>query len=203
LITAQEDERRNLAAELHDETLQQLAHANLITGHLAMGAVAEPSLQELQQTITLTERRLREILKGVHPAVLTDLGLEAAIRSWLPRKSEVAISFVAPDFAGKRLPDPLLEMTLYRLIQEGVNNALKHANAKHIEITLQWQSNVVKLEVSDNGIGFSPAIRRANNGSHFGLLNLDERVRALGGSLQIESQPGQGTRICAQLPVRD
>ena len=73
---------------------------HLITGHLATRGIAEPTLHELQQTITLTERRLREILKGVHPAVLTDLGLEVAIQSWLPRSSEVALSFVAPDFAG-------------------------------------------------------------------------------------------------------
>jgi signal transduction histidine kinase len=210
LITAQETERRNLAAELHDETLQQLAHANLITAHLEMATngAAEQTLQQLHQTITLTERRLREILKGVHPAVLTDLGLEAAIRSWLPHPPGIAISFVAPDFAGRRLPDPLLEMTLYRLIQEGTNNALKHAQATHVAISLQWRDNQVMLEVSDDGVGFSPAHRlaalRHNNGeSHFGLLNLNERVRAFGGELQIDSQPGKGTRICAQLPVKE
>lgn len=209
LITAQESERRNLAAELHDETLQQLAHANLITAHLEMATngAAEQTLQQLRQTITLTERRLREILRGVHPAVLTDLGLEAAIRSWLPHPAGIKISFVAPDFAGRRLPDPLLEMTLYRLIQEGTNNALKHAQAKHIEIGLQWRDNQVTLEIRDDGVGFSPAHRlatlRHNNGeSHFGLLNLNERVRAFGGDLRIESQPGKGTRICAQLPVK-
>src|SRR5262249_35270669 len=160
LIAAQESERRNLAAELHDETLQQLAHANLITGHLQMttGTTDENTFHELQQTITLTERRLREILKGVHPAVLTDLGLEAAIRSWLPHPREVAVTFVAPDFNGRRLPDPMLEMALYRLTQEGVNNALKHAQAAHIDVRLQWKDEHVMLEVSDDGIGFIPAL---------------------------------------------
>jgi len=204
LITAQENERGNLAAELHDETLQQMAHANLIAGHLqmSMDASAEMQLHELQQTITLTERRLREILRGVHPAVLTDLGLEAAIRSWLPRSQGTLINFVATDFAGKRLPDPMLEMALYRLTQEGVNNALKHAKAANISIRLEWKDDVVSLEVNDDGIGFVPAMRRANGGNHFGLLNLDERVRAFGGELRIDSRTGGGTKICAQLPVK-
>ncbi len=208
LITAQETERRNLAAELHDETLQQLAHANLITAQVQLATKnAGAPIEDLQQTIMLTERRLREILKGVHPAVLTDLGLEAALRSWLPRPKGIAVVLTAPDFAGRRLPDADLEMTLYRLTQEGVNNALKHAQATRIDILLQWQADQVMLEVCDNGIGFSPSSRFSGNrhpdgAGHFGLLNLHERVRAFGGDLHIDSSPGRGTRLCARLPVQ-
>jgi signal transduction histidine kinase len=92
-------------------------------------------------------------------------------------------------------------MTLYRLTQEGVNNALKHARATRIDISLRWDGNTVTLEVADNGIGFS-SVSRLRQG-HFGLLNLRERVAAFGGTLQIDSQPGNGTRIRAQMPIQE
>ncbi len=215
LMAAQESERRSLAAELHDETLQQLAHINLIAGsiqHAAGGQSADAQRlqqelqQELQQTITRTEQRLREILRGVHPAVLTNLGLISALEAWLPRPQNVKMALSAIGFDGRRLPDPDLEMALYRLAQESVHNALDHARASHIEVKLCWLDREVILEVTDDGIGFEPAVylatmRHANGSTHFGLLNLHERVMALNGDLAIDSQPGHGTAIRARLPI--
>ncbi len=209
LISAQESERRSLAAELHDETLQHLAHINLIAGSAQRSATSQAeALQQLQQTITHAERRLREILRGVHPAVLTNLGLIPALETWLPRSQHTKLSLTAAGFDDRRLPDPDLEMTLYRLVQESVNNALEHAKARRIDVSLCWSGEQVTLEVSDDGTGFEPAVylasmRHMNGSTHFGLLNLRERVIALNGDLVIDSAPGRGTTIRARLPVNE
>ncbi|HEX2623591.1 MAG TPA: sensor histidine kinase [Phototrophicaceae bacterium] len=206
VMSAQENERQRLASELHDETLQQLAHVNLLAGGLYnyvddRGAGA---FKELQSIIVLTEHHLREILRGVHPAVLTDLGLIPALRSWLPHPEGITITISTTGFDGKRLPDPALEMTLYRLCQESVNNAIKHACASTIDVRLIRDEASVVLEVIDNGVGFEPSALtskyQAQNG-HFGLMNLRERVNALNGQLIIKSQPGSGTSIRVILPA--
>jgi signal transduction histidine kinase len=209
LISAQENERRNLAAELHDETLQQLAHINLLAGTMQRSTAESSSqnIQQLQQTIVVAEKRLREILRGIHPAVLTNLGLIPALESWLPRSNDVTLTLSTVGFDNRRLPDPDLEMALYRLVQESVNNALDHARADRIDIKLCWLKAEVTLEVADDGGGFEPAtyvasMRHADGSTHFGLLNLRERVIALSGNLTIDSQPGRGTTIRAQLPVK-
>jgi signal transduction histidine kinase len=207
-MTAQEDERQRLASELHDETLQQLAHVNLLAGGLyksvdEKGGVA---LKELQGILVFTERRLREILRGVHPAVLTDLGLIPALRSWMPHPEGIAVEMTTQGFEGKRLPDPSLELTLYRLCQESLNNALKHARANRVEVRLMWEGHTVTLEVVDNGVGFEPSVLaskiQAQTG-HFGLMNLRERVNALNGQLVIKSQPGSGTLVRALVPLQN
>jgi signal transduction histidine kinase len=109
-------------------------------------------------------------------------------------------------FEGKRLPDPALELTLYRLCQESLNNAIKHARANRVDVKLTWNDNSVILEVIDNGIGFEPSALaskyQAQNG-HFGLMNLRERVNALNGQFVIKSQPGSGTLIRAILPLQN
>jgi signal transduction histidine kinase len=207
LINIQESERHRLATELHDETLQQLAHLNLLVGGLQghIAGTAEPLIKEAQAVLFSTERHLREILRGIHPVVLTDLGLVPALLSWLPHPAGIQVELTTIGFEGRRLPDATLELTLYRLCQEGVNNALKHAHAHRIDLKLIWQDNVVILEIVDDGIGFEPAALiskyRSENG-HFGLTNLRERVNALNGQLVIKSQPNAGTTIRAILPLQ-
>lgn len=201
LVTAQESERQRLAAELHDETLQQLAHINLIAGGLRSqtNGAHQEIVKQLQTNVVTTERGLREILRGLHPAALLDLGLIPALESWLPRRNEVAISMTVNGFEGRRLPDPNLELAIYRLAQESINNALKHAQASRIELGLRWQENSVILEVVDDGIGFVLPFNRQEKSGHFGLLNLHERVRALNGTISVKSQ--RGTTIKIVLPV--
>ena len=207
-ITVQENERQRLATELHDETLQQLAHANLLAGSLQpfLEQTARPSLKELQTMLMTTERRLRDILRGIHPAVLTDLGLVPALNSWLPHPPEITVKLSTVGFDDYRLPDPMLELTLYRLCQESVNNALKHADARCIDIRLQHDDQSILLEVVDDGAGFElaslAAKHRAESG-HFGLMNLRERVRALNGQLVIKSKPQEGTTVRAVLPIEE
>jgi signal transduction histidine kinase len=207
-ITVQETERQRLATELHDETLQQLAHANLLAGGLQafLEPKAKPSLKELQSMLVTTERRLRDILRGIHPAVLTDLGLVPALNSWLPHPPEITVKLSTIGFEDYRLPDPMLELTLYRLCQESVNNALKHANAHCIDIRLRHEPHRILLEVVDDGDGFelaSLATKQRAESGHFGLMNLRERVRALNGQLMIESKPQQGTTVRAVLPIEE
>jgi signal transduction histidine kinase len=237
LLSAQESERRNLASELHDETLQQLAHINLIAGSLLLpsgdlnGSSANTNgkqrqqVQLLQRSVITAEQRLREILRGIHPAVLTNLGLIAALEAWLPHPQGVKLTLTSTGFDHRRLPDADLEMTLYRLVQESTNNALQHAQATTIDIRLDWRKGEVALEVADDGVGFEPGVYLAKlrhsehvdgnmpgnmagqttietpTTGHFGLLNLKERVIALNGHLTIDSQPGKGTTIRARLPI--
>jgi signal transduction histidine kinase len=97
-------------------------------------------------------------------------------------------------------------MALYRLVQESVNNALDHASATRIDVRLCWLDHEITLEVRDDGIGFEPAVylaslRHTNGATHFGLLNLRERVIALNGDLTIDSQPGRGATVRARLPL--
>lgn len=201
LVTAQEQERKHLAAELHDATLQQLAHINLVVGQLPTKTNGDQRLaiNELQRHIIGTERGLREILRGLHPAALVDLGLVPALQSWLPRPAGVIISLTTVGFDDRRLPDQSMELALYRLAQESVNNALKHAQAQHIDLKLCWQGNTITLQVIDDGIGFEPVLN--GRGNHFGLINLHERVRALNGTLTIQSQPQHGTTISITLTI--
>jgi len=131
-MNAQENERQRLASELHDATLQQLAHVNLLAGGMSLylSGKGVKALEELQATLMSAERQLREILRGVHPAVLTDLGLIPALRSWLPHPDGLTVELVTDGFDERRLPDPALELTLYRLCQESVNNAVRYPTPK-------------------------------------------------------------------------
>ena len=102
----------------------------------------------------------------------------------------------------QRLPSTV-EVTVFRLIQEAVNNARKHANAQHIMVRLEFAHNQINMQVQDDGVGFDleTARRRAREGGSFGLMSMEERVDLLGGSLRIESTPGDGTSVSASVPV--
>ncbi len=213
LSDAKEKERKRLAEELHDQTLMELAGLAIEVGFIEREATdtssVETQLRELRSRIHDTEAGLRDILKGLYPDVLTNLGLVAAVRSYLvgltnlPFEGDkpIEIRFRARGFGEERPPD-LTELTAYRLVQQSVFNSVRHGQPTLVEVTLGWQGDRMTVEVVDDGVGFLPvsADRLRTNGHH-GIANLHDRVEAVGGVLDVDSSQGNGARVAASIPT--
>lgn len=207
-ITAgQEDERRRLARELHDDTLQSLIALNqrVQLARLDLGDhPAQSSLAELQQLAEQTIENLRRFTRALRPIYLEDLGLVTALEM-LARETHQSVSLSA-DFrkvgAEQRLA-PEVELTLYRIAQEALSNVTRHAQAAHASITLAFNPRSVTLTVVDDGRGFAVPDSPAEfaPGGHFGLLGMHERAELISAHLKIESAPGRGTRVTVELPT--
>jgi two-component system sensor histidine kinase UhpB len=215
VITAQEDERKRIARELHDETSQSLA--SLIIALERIEAIIPEELAEARRRLASTRELAHDTLAGLRglvvdlrPMVLDDLGLVSAIRwyavSHLEREG-VDTSFVAEEIP--RLPSRV-ETALFRIAQEAVNNVVKHADATQVTIRLNLepaepaQIKHLTLSIEDDGHGFE-VDRFGQSGddplSRLGLFGIQERVAALGGQVTIESAPGKGTRLHVQIPL--
>lgn len=201
LITAQEDERRRIARELHDEIGQALTALVVTLDFLVRHPMSEEKLRErLMAVKEMAETGLSEVRRVIHemrPTALDDLGLEAAIR-WLVRRYEDAGLKIDVEIEGltERLPDHI-EITAFRLVQEACTNTVKHAGAQSIRIALRQRGSWLTVEVKDDGKGFD--VKRRGEG--VGLAGIRERVSLAGGTLTIESSPNGGTRVYAELPV--
>ncbi|MFV2043176.1 MAG: ATP-binding protein [Anaerolineales bacterium] len=209
LISAQEDERRRVARELHDETSQALA--NMIVTLGAFGRLSSDS--EVNQQLQTTKGLAVEILEGVNrivldlrPRLLDDYGLIPALR-WYAQdcleKMGVDVEFEVRG-AERRLA-PLLETAVFRIIQEAVNNIVRHANATETLIRLEWMPSMLKVVVEDDGRGFD--VEKITSGedpeNHFGILGMMERISLMGGKIAMESLPGRGTRVLFEVPVQE
>ncbi|GAC1358640.1 MAG: hypothetical protein NVS4B8_16230 [Herpetosiphon sp.] len=211
VISAQEEERRRIARELHDETAQSLAtlviYADTLTG-LATERAAPPLRKGIDQIRTVAEHTLtgvRNIIADLRPSLLDDLGLDAAIRWQVQERLEP--SGIRADVqvrgAGRRLP-PRIETALYRVVQEAVSNIIKHAEATYVEIDLDLSSpEVVAARIEDNGKGFDTGFlqRAAHPGMGVGVYGMQERVNLVEGNLQIDSSPGEGTEVRVTMPL--
>lgn len=201
LITAQEDERRRIARELHDETGQALTALVVTLDFLVRHPMEPPLLQQrLVSVRDMAETTLAEVRRVIHemrPTALDDLGLEAALR-WLVKRYEASRLKISLDVSdlSTRLPGHL-EITVFRLVQEALTNTVKHANAHNLSIRITRRNDRLIVEVADDGKGMGPGAKR--NG--MGLAGLKERVALVGGSLTITSAPGAGTRLEADIPV--
>jgi len=208
-INAQEEERRSIAQSLHDDTGQALSM--LVIDLDRMDERISPRQKELKKQVTdarslaansLTE--LRRILAGLRPAILDDLGLVPAMR-WYARdcleKEGIHVVVKAPSV--HLWLSSAVSTTLFRIVQEAVNNIVRHAGASSVTIVLQLNGKSVHLRVEDDGRGFNPqlASRDAVELQHLGLLGIRERAELLGGSVQIKSAPGKGTRVEVSIPL--
>jgi two-component system sensor histidine kinase UhpB len=207
VIGAQEEERKRIARELHDETSQALATLDLnlerIQAALTDAAASErvaASRQLLQQTM----EGLRNLVYDLRPTMLDDLGLLPAIR-WYARTrlgtEGIQVYFEATN-CEERLA-PALETALFRIAQEGINNIAKHANAHHAWVRLDCANGRVTLRVEDDGRGFDldQKIRSDGQLAHLGLFGIQERVRLLGGTASVDSILGYGTRVTVSVPA--
>lgn len=210
LIASQEGERKRIAGELHDSLGQHLVMirnwALLGAGQLAAEAPAKEELDEITTTASRAISEVREIAYNLGPYHLERLGLADTIKGMVNRLAQASpICFSTELEQLNGLLSREAEMTLYRIAQEALNNLIKHAEATEAKVWLRREADGVRLTITDNGKGFhSQAAAAASPGAGgFGLTNISERVRLLGGSWVIDSAPGQGTSIEVTLGVKD
>jgi PAS domain S-box-containing protein len=206
LIRAQEEERRHIAGELHDEIGQVLSAVgvNLQAVKWACDADARPRLEESIAIVDRAIQQVRNLSLDLRPSMLDDLGLVSTLRWYADRQSQLAgfaLHFAAKS-SGARLP-AVVVTACYRVVQEAVTNVIRHAHARHVWLEYQEHEEEVRLVIRDDGVGFDPADvrRRAARGASFGVLGMQERVELLGGRIDVESRPGQGTSIRIRIPV--
>ncbi len=205
LLTAQEDERRRIARELHDEAGQALT-ALILSLEMAERAASPedaPRLERLRGIAEHTLAELRTLIYELRPTILDDLGLGAAIR-WLVKEvvepTGLKVDLLLPGL-DHRLPHQV-ETAVFRITQEAFNNMLKHAQASRASITVEVNTRAVSVTVTDNGKGFDPSNLAPNSpGSGLGLMGMRERAELLGGTLEIASSASHGTQIRGVLPL--
>src|SRR5436190_14253428 len=202
LLEIQEEERRRLARELHDDIGQALTALKIQLESLARADAAQRAarLEECVDTTGHALDRVRQLSLSLRPLQLDDLGLVAALRSHLDRQA--GIGALTPHFEAGKLPGALsseVETACFRVAQEAINNVLRHARATHLWVRLFAADGRLALSVRDDGGGFDldAARRRASVGGNLGLVGMEERVALTGGSLELQSAPGRGTTLLA------
>jgi signal transduction histidine kinase len=175
---------------------------------MGLRAVADMSVRpevravvlQLRDVAARTVDDVGRLARGLHPAVLDDQGLAAAARRYVRdyvQSYKTTLDFAADDLDSPRLT-PLVAATMFRILQEALTNVARHADATKIDVLLKREEATLELVVRDDGVGFD-ANREHDDG--LGLRGMRERVTLLGGSIEIESRPGQGTAVCARIPA--
>jgi signal transduction histidine kinase len=208
LVTAQEEERRRISRELHDQTGQHLAALllGLKTLNKSAGNGSGSLHKGLLQLQKLTERLVEEahhLAWELRPAALDDLGLETAISNYVEKWSER--NSISLDFHSGlnklRLPPPV-ETAVFRIVQEALTNVLKHAQADRVSVMLEYRNDELLVIVEDNGRGFQPEVPLTlNERGGLGLVGIRERVALVGGKFNIESEPGSGATLVVRIPA--
>jgi two-component system sensor histidine kinase UhpB len=210
LMTAQEEERRRIARDLHDDVSQELAAQSIALSALGerLPDVTTPPVRDevarLQARTVSLAGAIRHLSHSLHPGALQHAGLVAALRGYcrgFEREHGLPVTFRADGELGTVPPD--VALCLYRVTQEGLGNVARHAEARHAGVTVGRDGDDVVLTIGDDGRGFDLAEARRRHG--LGLISLDERVRLVGGRLTIDSQSQRGTelRIAVPLEARD
>lgn len=205
LTTGQEEERRRLSRELHDDTLQSLIALNQRI-QLARQSVSDPTgaaqLDQMETMAVAAIDELRQLMRGLRPSYLDDLGLTPALELLAYEMADVLAIPVSFQLEGQaRRLTTEMELAFYRIAQEGLRNVGRHSQATRAKVLLEFGESAVTLTVEDNGVGFDTRQRPAEwaAGGHFGLLGATERAEAIGARLSIESEPGRGTRLLCRL----
>ena len=205
IITAQEDERKRIARELHDETTQSLAvlAMGLEAAQDALRGGLTPRLDEVKAVAVRTLEDVHRLILDLRPSVLDDLGLFSAIRWYAERSLETRGISVRCEFGelDRRLP-PELETALFRMCQEAMSNIARHAKATAVLVQVGVEGDELLIEIEDDGRGFDVEAAAKREGRRpWGLLGIRERAEILGGSARIDSAPGQGTRVQVRVPL--
>jgi len=203
LFTAQEEERRRIACDLHDDHCQRITA--LILEASAMEKTIRAVMPSLMPRMSSLRNKLSDILDDfrhmtheLHPRHLDTVSLACSMRTYI--KDFVEYADLVVDFHEQAMPAQLpmpITICLYRLLQESLGNIRKHANAKHVEVSLSGDNQQVELRVKDDGDGFN----FADNKKGLGLTSMQERVRPLRGHVHIESTPGRGTLVTVRIPL--
>jgi len=203
LMTAQDEERRRIARDLHDDLSQKLAYLAMDIGKLTSKAVEQElkeDLRPLQARAVEVADSVRRISHQLHPSVLDDIGLEAALEQYCDEFAER--SGIAAHFTSQNVPNSLpreVASSLYHIFQECLRNVSKHSQARSVFVTLEGANNLLRLSVRDEGVGLAPD--RLERGASIGLVGMKERAHLVNGSVSIQSKIGQGTEVTVEVPV--
>ena len=207
-LDIQETERRRIAHDMHDGINQLLigallelksARERIDAGHLSR---ADAALQTVQDTLRDVEVEMKRIIYDLRPPTLDSVGFVPALRRYIQDFKQYTGLNCLVELEGEivRLPSRV-EVSIYRLLQEALQNVAQHAKAQNVEVTIEFQWDTLSLSICDDGIGFDLAAVRDRPRPHFGLITMRERAKNLNGHLSIETKPGQGTCITLFVPT--
>ncbi len=207
LMKAQENERRAIARELHDEVGQSLTTLKLRMQSMQRKADSDDLHGEIDQAISTTDQileNIRSLSLDLRPSILDDLGLVAALDWYVDKQSkssDLSIQFIHGDI--KRDLAPELEIACFRIAQEAITNVMRHARAKVAIVELHQRSEELLLSIRDDGMGFNPNVARADaiHGKSLGILGMQERAENVSGHMEIHSDSSSGTEIYATFPL--
>ncbi|MFP5236995.1 MAG: CheR family methyltransferase [Acidobacteriota bacterium] len=203
LFTAQEDERQHVARELHDDISQRLSHLEMLLHEVQPDHIDKKNLERIEQArkqLQSLNTDVRQISHRLHPAILQDLGLPAALKAMVEefgRREKMPATYASQD-----LPDSWPQQAataIYRIAQEALRNVSKHAGKTHVKVELAGRDGYLQLRVMDFGIGFDQEADNPPQG--LGMISMQERARLAGGSLEVKSELGRGTTVLATIPV--
>lgn len=203
--TAVFEERQRLARELHD-SITQLLYSQVLFAGASLRVLAQKDLELLRQNLERLDAGAQQALKemrllvyGLRPALYLQEGLAAALQYRLDAVEKRSGIHAELHVDEPLILDEVVEITLYRIVEEALNNTLKHSSAKNVTINVEVDDSSLLLEIADNGCGFDPDTAKTHGG--MGIHNIQERTEALGGELEIISQPGEGTRIRVRIGI--
>jgi len=209
ITRAQEEERKRISRELHDDTAQALFAIsrqmdNFIRDNVGLSQQQRIALQDIRQRVGVTLQGIRRFSQDLRPSIIDDLGLLPAVQWLIKQKAEDSGIDIALKISGKEqrlLPD--MELILFRIIQEALNNIGKHAAATKADVNLAFADSQLTVAIKDNGKGFRlpDAVGDLSSSGKLGLVGMNERVSLLGGTLVIQSKPGRGTTVDISVPL--
>ncbi|MGO4538690.1 sensor histidine kinase [Paenibacillus sp. 2TAB19] len=210
IILAQEEERKRIAREIHDGPAQSLANIVLRT-EIAERMLIKKEFEMVQEELVDLKgqvrsglEEIRKIIFNLRPMALDDLGLVPTLRKFVQDFEDKSKIHTVFELSGKEIRMPsAMEAAIYRLVQEAFTNALKHANASRVLLDISYEPHLITIIIHDNGIGFQSDLidLGASRNSHFGLIGMRERVELIEGRMDIDSNPGQGTKIIIHIPI--
>jgi signal transduction histidine kinase len=195
IVAAADDARRRIERDLHDGTQQRLVALSLALS-LAQSTVPEQlselrtKLGRIADELTAANEELCELARGIHPAILSERGLAPALRT-LARRAAIPVEL---DIRTQTRPADRIEVAAYYVVSEALTNTTKHAHASYAHVTVEQRNALLHLSIRDDGIG------GADPAAGSGLIGLRDRVQVLGGSIEVNSRPGEGTAIVVELP---
>jgi PAS domain S-box-containing protein len=208
VLQAQEEERRRISRDLHDEIAQTLVGINVQLATLTREAAGSP--KSLQQKIARTQQMVEQSVEKVHqfarklrPALLDDLGLIPALHAFLKNfTKQTGVRAGLTAFAAVEQLDTSKRTVLFRVAQEALANVARHAQASRVEVIIQKLPDGICMKIMDDGKSFQvDRVMHGKGGKHLGLLGMRERLEMIGGSFEVESAPGHGTTITAKIPI--
>jgi len=208
ITRAQEDERKRIARELHDDTAQALIDLSrrlddLATSHEQLSESAMGRLEELHELIDGILRDVRRFSRDLRPSVLDDLGLLPALEGLMADVKEARVETELKVYGDRRRLPPEVELVLFRIVQEALSNVRRHSQASQVATVVEFGEGGVRITVDDNGQGFELPDRTGDlaTAGKLGLIGMHERAQLLGGTLAVHSEPGKGTTVTVDVPV--